>query len=54
MLTQADFMSEGFVAQLAGIGAFSVVRSSSMHLKSMRRAEHLLASNEKLREGRLL
>lgn len=43
VLREADFMAEGFVAQLAGEGSLAVVRPPCVHLEAVRRAEHLVA-----------
>ena len=43
MLTEADFVTEGFVADFAGERSFAVVRSASVNLQAVRRREHFLA-----------
>lgn len=42
MLTQTDFMTKSFVAQFAGKGSLSWMRSPSMDFQAMRGTEHLV------------
>ena len=43
VLIEADFVTKGFVTDVACEGSFAVVRSSGVHFETVGRGEHLFA-----------
>lgn len=54
MLTEADLVAEGLVAQLAGVGFLAVVGAARVHLEAVRRGEHLLALHARVQVAELM
>lgn len=54
VLTEADLVAEGLVAQLAGVGLLAVVGAARVHLEAVRRGEHLLALHARVQVAELM